>query len=120
MPYSDQQVSDKIETTIEAWEANADDNSFAGMTFAQFKAKVKPSLDARTTIATLRLQLQAALKNREDSDTVSWETCALVVKAVRGDVEFGEDSALYKALGYIPTSERRSGLQRKNALKKAA
>ena len=120
MPYSDEQVSDKISITLDAWEANADANSFAGMTLAQFKTKVKPSLDGRTTIANLRLQFQAALKNREDSDTVSWEPCALVVKAVRGHLEFGEDSALYKALGYIPTSERRSGLQSKNALKEAA
>ena len=115
MPYSDKQVSDKIETTIEAWEANAKDENFADLTLAQFKAKVKPSLDARTNIAYLRAQLPAAIKSRDEGDVVSMETCALVVNAVRGDVGFGEDSAFYKALGYIPKSERRSGLQRKKA-----
>ena len=115
MPYSEKQVSDKIETTIEALETNAKDETFAEMTLAQFKAKVKPSLDARTKIADLRLQLQAAIKTRDESDDVSMVTCALVVNAVRGNVDFGEDSALYKALGYIPKSERRSGLQRKKA-----
>ena len=115
MPYSDEQVNTKINTTINAWEANAKDETFGGMTLAQFKTKVKPSLDARTNIAYLRLQLQAAIKTRDESDTGSCEACALVVNAVRGEVDFGEDSALYKALGYIPKSERRSGLGRRKA-----
>jgi len=43
-----------------------------------------------------------------------------VVNAVRADIEYGEDSALFKALGYVPKSERKSGLRRTAALKKAA
>jgi len=119
MPYSEQQVNDKISRTVAAWEEHAGDSSFAGMTLAQFKTKVKASLDVRTKIASLRLQLEAAIKTRQEDDDASWEACAKVVNAVRGDVEFGEDSALYKALGYVPKSERKSGLARKE-LKKAA
>ncbi|MBA2593787.1 MAG: hypothetical protein M3495_08480 [Pseudomonadota bacterium] len=48
------------------------------------------------------------------------DVCAKAVNAVRGDVEYGEDSAFYKALGYVPKSERKSGLRRIAALKKAA
>jgi hypothetical protein len=40
--------------------------------------------------------------------------------SVRGDIEHGEDSAFFKALGYVPKSERKSGLRRTAALKKAA
>ena len=43
-----------------------------------------------------------------------------MVNAVRGDIGYGEDSALYKALGYVPKSERKSGLRRLAALKQAA
>ena len=39
---------------------------------------------------------------------------------MRGDIEHGDDSALFKALGYVPKSERKSGLRRVATLKKAA
>jgi hypothetical protein len=113
MPYSEQQVLDKITRTSDAWDEHAEDAKFAGLTLDQFKAKVKPSLDCRDKIASLRRQLEAAIKKRKECDAESYEFCAKVVNAVRGDVEFGEDSALYKALGYVPKSERKSGLRRK-------
>ena len=36
----------------------------------------------------------------------------LVVNSVKGDVDEGTDGELYKAMGYIPDSERDSGLTR--------
>ncbi|MCA1854146.1 MAG: hypothetical protein LC647_17685 [Beggiatoa sp.] len=69
------------------------------MTLDQFKAKVKPSLDCREKIATLRRQLKAAIKKRQECDAASIDVCAKVVNAVRGDIAHGEDSTLYKALG---------------------
>ena len=108
-PYPEKQVSDKIIRTTEAWEEHAGDAEFAEMTLDEFKAKVKPSLDSREKIASLRRQLEAAIN-----------ICTKVVNAVRGDIEHGEDSALFKALGYVPKSERRSGLRRMVTLKKAA
>ncbi|MDQ3773838.1 MAG: hypothetical protein M3461_05490 [Pseudomonadota bacterium] len=77
-------------------------------------------MDCREKIASLRRQLEAAIKKRQECDATSADVCAKVVNAVRGDIEYGEDSALYKALGYVPKSERKSGLRRTAALKKAA
>ena len=120
MPYPEKQVSDKITRTTEAWEEHAVDAKFAEMTLDEFKAKVKPSLDSREKIASLRRQLEAAIKKRQESDAASTDICTKVVNAVRGDIEHGDDSALFKALGYVPKSERRSGLRRMATLKKAA
>jgi len=120
MPYPEKQVSDKITRTTEAWEEHALDAKFAEMTLDQFKAKVKPSLDCREKIASLRRQLEAAIKKRQECDAASTDICTKVVNAVRGDIAYGEDSALFKALGYVPKSERRSGLRRMATLKKAA
>jgi hypothetical protein len=77
-------------------------------------------LDCREKIASLRRQLEAAKKKRQECDAASADVCAKVVNAARGDIEYGEDSALYKALGYVPKSERKSGLRRMATLKKAA
>ena len=120
MPYPEKQVSDKIIRTTEAWEEHALDAKFAEMTLDEFKAKVQPSLDSREKIASLRRQLEAAIKKRQESDAASTDICTKVVNAVRGDIEHGDDSALFKALGYVPKSERRSGLRRMTTLKKAA
>jgi hypothetical protein len=37
----------------------------------------------------------------------------LVVNAIKGDPDEGEDGPLYSALGYVPESARLSGLTRK-------
>ena len=83
-----------------------------GMTLAQFKVKVKPSLDYRAEIATLENQFTIARQNRNNADEVSNDVCLAVVNGVRSHPEFGENSALYKAMGYIPKNERKSGLVR--------
>jgi len=120
MSYSKKQVAGKITRATEGWEEHTEDAKFAEMTLDQFKAKVKPSLDCREKIARLRRQLETAIKKRQECDAASTDICIKVVNALRGDIEYGEDSALYKALGYVPKSERKSGLRRMAALKKAA
>jgi len=120
MYYSEKQVYDKITRTTEAWGEHAEGIKFAEMTLGEFKAKMQPSLDSREKIASLRLQLEAAIMKRQECDAASMDVCAKVVNAVRGDAEYGEDSAFYKALGYVPKSERKSGLRRIAALKQAA
>src|SRR5262245_48909631 len=121
MAYSEKQVLNKINRTIEAWQTLRPNKSFAGMTFAQFKATVKPALDARVPVTTLRNQLKEAVRDRQEADVEAIDACLKVVNAVRGDVEEGENSALYKALGYVPKNERRSGLHRRiTVLKNAA
>lgn len=44
----------------------------------------------------------------------------LVVNAVRGDPDEGEDGEFYDALGYVRKSERKSGLRRGNSANVAA
>ena len=119
MYYSEKQVAGKITRTTEAWEEHALPVKFAEMTLDQFKTKVKPSLDCREKIASLRRQLEAAIKKRQECDVASTDICTKAVNAVRGDIEHGEDSAFFKALGYVPKSERKSGLRRMATLKKA-
>jgi hypothetical protein len=86
--------------------------SSAGFTLAQFKTRVKPSFDTRTEVATLDTQLKAARQSRNNADVVSSENALNVVNGVRSAPGFGENSALYKAMGYVPKNERRSGLVR--------
>lgn len=101
-----------IKDITTAWENEAAEASFGGMTLAQYKAKVKPSADARAEVDRLDKLMTAAINRREDADRVSNETNQLVVNGVKGDPNFGEDCDLYEAMGYVRKSERKSGLSR--------
>ncbi len=49
---------------------------------------------------------------RDDADEASIATILLVVNAVKGDPEEGDDGELYEAMGYVRKRERKSGLSR--------
>ena len=95
-----------------AWETLAPTAKFAGLTLAQFKNQVQPSLDTRDTVTSLRTQLTSTLDKRHDADKATMSLNELVVNAVKGDPNFGSDSDLYDAMGFVRKSKRRSGLTR--------
>ena len=105
-------IGDHINSVIAGWEEHAADATFAGLTLAQFKAKAKPSLDARVTIDDLDLKLAGARVDRDNADVTSDEIANNVVNSVKGDPNFGENSALYASFGYIRKDDRKSGLTR--------
>ena len=108
---------EKIAAVLQAWGDLRKTKSFAGMTLAQFTAKVQPSLDARAAIDTLDNQLIAAADERDTADVESMKQVSFVVNAVKGDPAEGEDGELYEAMGYVRKSERATGKTNK---KKAA
>ena len=109
------QLADNTGKITTAWQTLAPNANFAGMTLAQYQAKVKPSVDARNLIASLKDQLISAETARAKADTVTNPTNQLVVNAVKGDPNYGDDSDLYAAMGYVRKSTRASGLSRKKA-----
>jgi hypothetical protein len=105
----------KREAYIGAWRELAPDESFAGMTLAEFEASTEPGIAARERLGVLRTLRAAAVQERELADERMRQTLALVINAVRGAPNHGEDSPLYRAFGYVPKSERGSGLTRKTS-----
>ena len=103
------EYGEKIATVVKAWGDLRKTKSFAGMTLDQFKAAIKPSLDARDALGTLADQTTAALVERDDADAASMKQVLNVVNAVKGDITEGEDGELYAAMGYVRKSERKSG-----------
>ncbi len=112
MPESPNITERFLDDVVSAWSELAPDAQFAGLTLAQFKARVKPSFDTRTEVTNLETQLKAARQTRRNADEVSNADALNVVNGVRSAPGYGENSALYKAMGYIPKNDRRSGLVR--------
>lgn len=106
-------AEEKIERVVTAWETLRPDKSFGGMTLTEFKAKIAPSQIARQHLAAIEDQRIQALGARTDADDESMIAVALVVNGVKGDPAEGDNSDLYKAMGYVKKSERKTGLTRK-------
>jgi hypothetical protein len=113
MPRITPSMMDRIVTFRAAWREMAPTATFAGMTLAEFEVATEPPLALRADIAALELQLDAKKAARSDADGAASELLDLFVNSVRGTPGFGPDCPLYRALGYIRKSERKSGLTRK-------
>ena len=103
----------KAEDISLVWKEQAPEAVFAG----------KPLVDLETSLAELQqsnvdLKIRdqarsAAVKTRDDKLKSLAALLRNVVKGVQGHPEHGEDSSLYRAMGFVPFSERRSGLTRR-------
>ena len=107
-------VAAKLQQIADAWESQAADVTFAGMTLAQFRNRVKPSLDLRDELASMDSQRIAKVEQRDDADRASMDAAQLVVNAVKGDPNYGPDHPLLQAMGYVRKSARGSGLTKKS------
>ena len=112
MPQSPKIIETKLEDVTTAWENLAKTASFGKMTLAQYKTKIQASLDARQAIKDLEDQLSAAQTERDTADRDSLQVTAMVINGIKGDADFGEDSPVYGAMGYVRKSARKSGLSR--------
>jgi len=106
-------TAERLQQIATAWETTAPSATFAGMTLTQFRNKIKPSLDSRDELATIRSQGTVKMDERKDADRASLEAAELVVNAVRGDPKYGPDHPILESMGYIRKSARRSGLTKK-------
>jgi len=120
MPLSPKEMNDRIAQVVSSWETLRPNKSFAGMSLEQFRATVAPSLSARQAITRLESEVISAQNQRDDADKKSMVAILLVVNAIKGDPQEGEDGELYEAMGYVRKSERKSGLSRKGTAKAMA
>lgn len=113
MKQSPAKVMEKLDMINDAWQDLAPDETFAEMTAAEYDAKIQRSVVVRKEILDLENKLKEKLMDRDTIDTENWELSQYVVSSVAGSRKYGKNSALYQRMGYVATSERRSGLTRK-------
>jgi hypothetical protein len=104
----------KVDQVSTAWEQIAPDAEFAGMTIAAFRTAVSESFATRTRAAELDAEISATLARRASADANTNEKLKLVVNSVKGNPAYGENSDLYRAMGYVTAADKASGLTRKN------
>lgn len=112
MGKSPKKNQEQLNRVLNAWKDLASNKQFAGMSVDQFEEFILPSKTTRAQVTALENQLTQAINARDAADEVSLAKVALVVAAIIGDPNFGPDSSLIEACGYVRKSERRSGLKR--------
>jgi hypothetical protein len=96
-----------------AWEQIAPEAEFAGMTLTAFKTAIGESFATRERLAQLEADQSANLARRTVADAATNNQVKLVVNSVKGSPAYGENSDLYRAMGYVTAADKASGLTRK-------
>lgn len=91
----------------------APDKTFGGVDLAAFTAQTGKSFAPRKRLEELEDEKKQQEVIRDTEDAATSKMCEMIKNGVIADPDFGDDSALYEALGYIRKSDRKSGLTRK-------
>ncbi len=114
MPANPGQIEQDTNAILKAWGKFAPTATFGSMTLEQYTTKVQPSMDTRTEIDTRQTEITSWTDKRDDADVITDTVNSAVIKGIVGDVNYGDNSDLYEACGYIRKSEKKSGLTRKH------
>ena len=103
----------KYDRFLNALTTLAPDKVFGGVALPAFETQTGKSDAPRRRIETKYDEIRQEEVERDSEDVVTMRMCEMIKNGVIADPEFGDDSALYEALGYVRKSNRKSGLTRK-------
>lgn len=97
----------------DAWEEGAPDVEFMGETQAGLNTAIGAIETKEKSLDDLRAQVKILEDELLDDYGALDDTLVNVASGVRGNKNYGDDSPLYGAMGFVRKSERASGLTRK-------
>lgn len=107
------EIREKVNVMNDAWFEGAKDATFSGTTQTAFQTAVEAAAAKDAAIADARAQLNIMIDERDDDYAALDQLRSRIGQAVAGDPNFGNDSPLYGAMGFVRKSDRASGLTRK-------
>jgi hypothetical protein len=113
MPSTPTKTLEYLNSILLPWKETAAETVFSGLKANDFETEVKKSIDIRSEIINLEAEIDTKKKQRDQLDERNKQKAQMIVLSVAGHPDFGKDSGLYKAMGFVTTSERKSGLTRK-------
>jgi hypothetical protein len=106
-------VFNRVEKILSAWQYQAPDDSFYGMTLQEFQNAVAPAREVRERIEALEREAMALIHKRALLDAECHALANGVVFAVRAHPKHGANSPLYRTMGYMCDQDKRPGRPRK-------
>jgi uncharacterized small protein (DUF1192 family) len=101
-------IEERVAISIAAWRAISPESSFSGMTLTQAEAALAPPMEIRERILALEKEIEGLKMDRIDEDAAASKLLDSIVSSIKGDLDHGKDSALYRGFGYIRQSEVKS------------
>ena len=97
----------------DAWNEGAKSVTFNGITQADFETAINSALADDQAIEDLEIELKMKRDVRDDKYKALDQQRSKVGMGVAGSPDYGNDSPLYGAMGFVRKSEKKSGLTRK-------
>jgi hypothetical protein len=113
MKTSPGEVERKVDQAVDAWERQCPQQSFGEVTLEQHKEALKDYYEVKAKFAAIDAQWDAIRLQRNAAYQRALDNTKRLVSSVKGHPKYGENSSLYSAMGYVPASERSSGLTRR-------
>jgi len=107
-------IKEKINTIKNAWNEGAPDvEEFRNTKKTTFASDITAAQAVEDEIADLKAQLKMKEDDRDDRYAKLEDDAIDIAEGVRGHKDYGRDSALYGAMGFVRQSEKKSGLTHK-------
>jgi hypothetical protein len=98
-----------------AWTELVPNTSLGGMTLPEFNESISVLDTLQGEIDALLTQLDAKRAERSIEEARIRDQLDMVATSIRANPQYGRDSAVYSAFGFIRQSQRKSGLIRKTS-----
>lgn len=107
------EVREQCNVMNDAWAEGAPKVEFNGIEQTAFAADIADAANADSEIADLETQLKMKRDVRDGKYAALNDKRSKIGQGVAGNSDYGDDSPLYGAMGFVRKSERASGLTRK-------
>lgn len=105
-------VAKKADDIRNAWNALAPEASFGGKTLADLDAEIAKFQSKLDALDEAKKAASAAVLVKNQGRSELAEFLVVISMGVQIHEEHGRDSPLYRAMGYVPLSERSNGTAR--------
>jgi hypothetical protein len=106
-------ILDRAKYFLTCWTTQAPDATFAGLKPADLAAEAALAQKARKDVQAAEVALRALRHTRNLADRRLAGLLRRFAKGVCAHQDYGDDSPFYRALGFVPHSEIRTGRPRK-------
>lgn len=113
---NNKEVRQQCNVMNDAWVEGAPTVAFNGIKQTEFAADIEAAAAADAEIADLESQLKMKRDVRDAKYAALGQKRSKVGQGVAGSPDYGDDSPLYGAMGFIRKSDRASGLTRKTKI----
>jgi hypothetical protein len=112
-------ILERGEKFLRVWKHQAPrQEHFAGIDYQELQSEVEAVKEVRERLRAAELLLRALRQERNQADQKLAKKLIRLANGVRAEPGYGDDCGLYRALGFVPFSEIRSGRPRKKAAAK--